>query len=250
MTLVLEITWSEAATRVVVFDTATRSDVGEGRTDHVPAIGGEVDPATWWTALVDSTRHAVDGVAAMGITGAEIRTVLIDAGDPPGGLVILDGTGEIVRPALLGSHQDSAADSDWLASRADGGADAWLAATGALPRSGSTAALLSYVHRAHADAWARARSFTVPTGWIAGRLGAESAIGVHDAVGTAVLDRSDSFTWRTDLLATIDPDRDWTASLPRVVEASEPVGRISSDAAAALGIAAGLPIHLGSAAAR
>ncbi len=250
MTLVLEITWSETTTRVVVFDTATRSDVGEGHTLHVPTIDGEVEPSTWWDALVHSTRHAVDGVAAMGITGAEIRTVLIDAGDPPGGLVILDDAGEIVRPVLLGSHHESGADSDWLGSRLDGGADAWLAATGVLPHAGSTAALLSFFHRTDADAWARARSFTIPTGWIAGRLGAEPTIGVHDAVGTALLDRSDSASWRTDLLASIDPGRDWTASLPRIVEASEPVGRISSEAAAALGIAAGLPIHLGSATAR
>lgn len=250
MTLVLEIQWSIESTKVAVFDTATRTDVGEGRSAHPEPVNHQTDPAHWWSALVDATRHAVDGAAAMGITDAEIRTVMLDVAPAPGGLVILDSSGDIVGPALLGSHEASAPDAEWLVSRVDGGADAWLAVTGVLPAAGSTSALLSFVHRTEPSVWDRAKSFTIPTGWIAEQLGAESAVGIHDAVGTAVLDRSDTSQWRADLLAAIDHDRDWNVCLPRTVDAATPVGRMSPAASAELGIAPGLPIHLGSSIAR
>lgn len=183
MTLVLEIQWSIESTKVAVFDTATQTDVGEGRSAHPEPVNHQTDPAHWWSALVDATRHAVDGAAAMGITDAEIRTVMLDVAPAPGGLVILDSSGDIVGPALLGSHEASAPDAEWLVSGVDGGADAWLAVTGVLP-------------------------------------------------------------------AAIDHDRDWNVCLPRTVDATTPVGRMSPAASAELGIAPGLPIHLGSSIAR
>ena len=250
MTLVLEIKWSIESTKVSVFDTATRTDVGEGRSEHPVPVDHQTDPAHWWRALVDATRHAIDGAAAMGITDAEIRTVMLDVALTPGGLVILDTSGDAVGPALLGSHEASATDGDWLVSRIDGGADAWLAATGVLPGAGSTAALLSFVHRTEPTVWEQARSFTVPTGWMAQQLGVESAVGIHDAAGTAILDRSDTSRWRSDLLAAIEPDRDWNACLPRTADAATAVGLMSPAASAELGIAPGLPIHLGSSIAR
>jgi xylulokinase len=250
MTLVLEIQWSIESTKVSVFDTATQTDVGEGRSAHPEPVNHQTDPTHWWSALVDATRHAVDGAAAMGITDAEIRTVMLDVAPAPGGIVILDSSGNAVGPALLGSHEASASDAAWLVSRVDGGADAWLAATGVLPGAGSTAALLSFVHRTEPSTWDRAESFTIPTGWIAEQLGAKSAVSIHDATGTAVLDRSDTSRWCSELLPIIDPNRDWNACLPRTADAATPVGRMSPAASTQLGIAPGLPIHLGSSIAR
>jgi sugar (pentulose or hexulose) kinase len=85
---------------------------------------------------------------------------------------------------------------------------------------------------------------------MAQQLGVESAVGIHDAAGTALLDRSDTSRWRSDLLAAVDPDRDWTACLPRTADAATAVGRMSPVASDELGIAPGLPIHLGSSIAR
>jgi sugar (pentulose or hexulose) kinase len=75
--------------------------------------------------------------------------------------------------------------------------------------------------------------------------GGEPAIGVHVATGTAVLDRREQTTWRTDLLAVVDADLDWNTVFPRVVTTAEPVGLLSAVAADALGIAPGLPLHAG-----
>jgi xylulokinase len=245
MTLVLQIGWTEAATEVVVIDTAAHTKVGEGRTAHPEATDGHAEPAAWWEATVQATRLALDGISAIGLPPADLRTVALTAGDPSGGLVALDADGALAHPALVGSHQGSAADADWLVGHLDGGADAWLAATDLLPTAGSTVALLSWLHRIAPDAWAAADRFTLPVGWLLERLGGDRTVGAHDAVGTAVLDLHTAERWRTDLLAVVDPGRNWTTALPVVVTAAQPAGALRAEPAAELGIPAGLPLHLG-----
>ncbi len=245
MTLVLEIGWSESATAVAVVDTAAHSKVGEGRAAHPGAADSFADPAGWWSAAAEATRHALDGLVAIGLQPSDLRTVVVSAGDPPGGLVALGADGTLVHPAVLGSHTASAADADWLCSHVDGGRDAWMAATDVLPTAGSTVALLSWLHRSAPDAWASATRFTLPAGWLVERLGGEPALGIHDAVGTAVLDHHTGERWRTDLLAVVDGDRDWVAALPRIVPAARPVGLVSPAAADELGIPARVPLHVG-----
>lgn len=245
MTLVFQIGWTAAATEVVVVDTAARSKVGEGRAAHPEAPEGQVDTQAWWFATVEATRLALDGLSAIGLQTSDLRSALVTAGEPGGGLVALDGAGAAVHPALLGSHTSSGADADWLIGHVEGGADAWSAATGVLPTAGSTVALLSWLHRCAPEAWSSASRFTLPAGWLLERLGGERAVAAHDAVGTAVLDLHSGEHWRTELLAVVDGDRDWVASLPVVAPAARSVGALSATAATELGLPVGLPLHVG-----
>ena len=196
MTLVLEIGWTEDATNVVVVDTAAHSKVGEGRAAHPAPTDGLVDPTTWWAATVEATRHAVDGLTAIGLQASDLRTVLVAPGTPTGGLVALDSDGAPVHDAVVGSHRDSGADADWLIGHVDGGREAWLAATDLLPTAGSTVALLSWLHRSAPEAWAAATRFTLPAGFLLEGLGGDAAVSTHDAVGTAVLDHHSGERWR------------------------------------------------------
>jgi xylulokinase len=116
-----------------------------------------------------------------------------------------------------------------------------------LPGAGSTVALLSWLHRSDPEAWAAATRFTLPVGYLLERLGGDPAVGSHDAVGTAVLDRRSGERWCTELLAVVDGGRDWRTALPVVVTTATAVGLVSEEAAAALGIPAGLPLHAGAA---
>lgn len=246
MTLVLEIRWSAPGTTVVVVDTATHSTVGEGHAEHPGAGASEQDAAGWWDAAGRAARLALDGLAALGLTAEEIALVSVAEGAPPGGLVALDDTGMPVRDGLLGDHEGSAPDADWLIGHAEGGADGWRAATDLLPTAGSTVALLSWLHRSDGAAWDRATRFTTPAGWLLEQLGAdEPSVGPRDAVGTAVLDRRSGERWCTDLLAVVDDGRDWERALPRIVPAATPVGVLSTGAADVLGTRAGLPLHTG-----
>jgi xylulokinase len=246
MTLLLEIAWSEAGTTTSVVDTVAHTTVGEGHAAHPAPAAGDADPDAWWAATVEATRLALDAAAVLGQDTSTLRAVVLAAGDPPGGLVALDADGAVLR-ALVGSHADSAADAGWLLSQVEGGRDTWLAATEVEPTAGSTVALLSWLHRSDEAAWSAARRFTLPTGWLLERLGGDAAVGSHDAVGTAVLDLRDPRRWRTELLDVVDGERDWEASLPSVASTAEPVGMLATPAAEELGVAPGLPLHLGAA---
>ena len=238
MTLVLSIEWSAEAITAAVTDTATDAVVSEG----VSRVSAD-DPMQWWQAVCSATRTAVDGSTPFGLDGKELRSVIVGGHEPPGGLVVIDSDGAVVR-CFTGSHGDSKADADWLVEHVDGGAEAWSGATGLLPFPGSTVALLSWLHRSDAEAWSAMHRLTVPSGWIVERLGGAPAIDAHVAVGTAVLDRA-SREWRTDLLGVVDADRDWIAALPTVATTADAVGRVSTDAAADTGLPAGIAIHVG-----
>jgi len=248
MTLVLEIGWNEAATTAAIVDTAAHSRVGEGKAVHPVATGGLAEPADWWDATVQAVRLAVDGLSALGLPADDLHTMVIGAGDPAGGLVALGADSVPVHPAVVGSHLASEADAGWLIGHVDGGSDAWLAATDVLPTAGSTAALLSWLHRSDPDAWTAATRFTLPSGWLLERLGGDSALGIHDAVGTALVDHHSGSRWRLELLGVVDGDRDWSAALPTIVTEAHPVGLLSAAAAAELGVPAELPLHVGGAA--
>lgn len=247
MTLVLEIGWTDEATQVAVIDTSAHSKVGEGRAANPSPVEGLVDATAWWAATVTATRHAVEGLTALGLPADDLRSVLVAPGTPAGGLVALGSDGAPVHLAAVGSHADSGPDADWLVGHLDGGAEAWLAATGLLPTAGTTVALLSWLHRCAPEAWAAATRFTLPAGYLLERLGGDPAVSGHDAVGTAVLDLHSGERWRTDLLSVVDGDRDWAAALPTVVLTAAAAGQISEAAAEELGIPAGLPLHAGGA---
>lgn len=246
MTLILEISWSSASTTVRVRDTATHETVSEGSAAHAPPTAAhEQDPDDWWRATVAATAEALNTMAAMRLPIDEIALVLVDVGDPPGGLVVLDETGRLVGPALLGSHEASGADAAWLVDHTEGGADTWRTATGTEPGAGSTVALLSWLHRIDPDAWSQLHRVTVPTGWLVEQLTGEVRVGAHDAVGTGLLDGRGAERWQTELLAVVDATRDWSAALPHIVLTARPAGGLTDGAATALGLRPVLPVHAG-----
>ena len=80
---------STQSCKVVVRDAETGALVREGRAPHPD--GTEVDPEAWWLALTTALRAAggLDDVAAVSV-GAQQH-----------GMVCLDDSGAVVRPALL-----------------------------------------------------------------------------------------------------------------------------------------------------
>src|SRR5262245_65264766 len=96
MRLVAGIDSSTQACKVVVCDADTGTVVREGRAPH-PA-GTEVDPYAWEEALRRAVAAAggLDGVAALAVAGQQH------------GMVCLDASGQVVRPALLWNDARSA----------------------------------------------------------------------------------------------------------------------------------------------
>jgi xylulokinase len=96
MALVAGVDSSTQSVKVVIRDASTGKLIREGRASHPD--GTEVDPAHWWEALQKAIAQAggLDDVAAISIGGQQH------------GMVALDASGEVIRPALLWNDTRSA----------------------------------------------------------------------------------------------------------------------------------------------
>jgi xylulokinase len=174
MTLVAGIDSSTQSTKIVVVDTAEGTVVRSASAPHPD--GTEVDPAAWWHALSAAAAGGLlDGVAAIGVGGQQH------------GMVTLDESGEVVRPALLWNDVRSAPQTDQLLAEL-GGPQAWATQTGSVLVPSYTVTKLRWLRDAEPAAAARVASVLLPHDWLTWRLAGAPASGAStdrgDASGT------------------------------------------------------------------
>ncbi len=236
MPLVAGVDSSTQACKVVVRDADTGELVRQGRAAH-PA-GTEVDPRAWEAALDEALAAAggLDDVTALGVGGQQH------------GMVCLDSSGDVVRPALLWNDVRSAdAAADLVAEL--GGGQAWADAVGVVPVASFTAAKLRWLADAEPANADRTAAVCLPHDWLTWRLAGAPGLGGlttdrSDASGTAYWSAATG-EYRTDLLDRALRGR--TPVLPRVAGPTELVGShgrvqlsagAGDNAAAALGLGA------------
>jgi xylulokinase len=215
--LVAGVDSSTQSTKVVLCDAADGTVVGRGSAPHPP--GTEVDPAAWWTALGRAGAGLLDRAAAVGVAGQQH------------GMVVLDETGQVIRPALLWNDLRSAAAAAELTQEL-GGPQAWAAVAGSVPTASFTVTKLRWLATAEADAAARVRTVLLPHDWLTWRLaGAEPGAATTDrgdASGTGYWSPA-SGEWLPGHLAAA---LGHPAEVPRVAAPGEAVGAVALDAAA------------------
>lgn len=235
MTLVAGIDSSTQSCKVLVCDAATGKVVREGHASHPP--GTEIAPAAWEIAAQGAIEAAggLDGVDALAV-GAQQH-----------GMVCLDASGQVIRPALLWNDVRSDGAARALVSEL-GGARAWARAVGVVPLAAITVAKLRWLadhEPEHAD---RTAAVCLPHDWLTWRLRGEADVAAlttdrSDASGTGYYDAATG-AYRFDLLELAMRGR--RPELPTVLE---PSGRTRSgtrlfgaglgdNAAAALGLGA------------
>ena len=117
--LVAGVDTSTQSVKVVVREADTGAWVREGRASHPD--GTEVAPEEWWTAFGEACSGGLlDGVSAISIAGQQH------------GMVALDESGDVVRPALLWNDTRSAPDASDLVTEL-GGPAMWADAVGSVP---------------------------------------------------------------------------------------------------------------------
>ncbi|GAB2997210.1 FGGY-family carbohydrate kinase [Mycobacterium bourgelatii] len=176
MTLVAGIDSSTQSCKVLVCDADTGDVVRQGRASHPD--GTEIDPAAWESAARDAVAAAggLDDVDAVAI-GAQQH-----------GMVCLDASGQVVRPALLWNDIRSAGAARALVDEL-GGPDAWAQAVGLVPLAAITVAKLRWLadhEPANAD---RTATVCLPHDWLTWRLNGDG--GALD-LATLTTDRSDA----------------------------------------------------------
>jgi xylulokinase len=232
--LVAGVDSSTQATKVVVVDAGTGTVVATGRAGHdVHGTGGarETDPETWWSALA----------AALADTGRADHVSAVAVGGQQHGLVVLDAAGRPVRPAMLWNDTRAATDAAALVD--DRGAAWWAEATGSVPVASFTVAKWAWLRRNEPVAIPRIAAVRLPHDFLTERLTGEAVTDRGDASGTAWFDPA-AGRYRDDVLGLPGVELD-PALLPAVAAPDAPAGDVTTAAAGALGLRAGIPVGCG-----
>ena len=181
MTLVAGVDSSTQSCKVVVLNADTGATVRTGRASH--RDGTEVDPASWWEALLVAIADAggLGDVEAVSIAGQQH------------GMILLDDAGKVIRPALLWNDTRSAEAADALV--AELGAAALAARCGSVPVASFTITKLRWVRDCEPANAARVAAVALPHDWLTWRLrgygpAGESPLGPD--LAQLVTDRSDA----------------------------------------------------------
>ncbi|MBB3329515.1 xylulokinase [Halomonas campaniensis] len=197
--------------------------------DHPFPGWAEQHPDRWWQA-VEEVMGRLRQQAAEALAG----TVAIGLSGQMHGLVLQDEAGDALRPALL-----------WNDSRAERECrllDAELPRLGELTGVGPMPAFwpakLRWLSGHEPDVLARTRYLLLPKDEVRWRMSGERVTDMCDAAGTQLLDQARR-QWSEEVVAACGVDPAW---LPRLVEGSEPAGRLHPELAQRWGLPEGVVI--------
>jgi xylulokinase len=161
----------------------------------------EQDPADWWAAtdsVLSELRAATGAPAGIGLSGQMH------------GLVVLDASGDVLRPAILWNDQRTGAECAEI--EATIGLERLIELTGNRALPGFTAPKLLWLRRHEPDVYARIARVLLPKDYVRLRLSGEHATDVSDASGMLLLDVAGR-RWSAEVLDGLKLDRGWLAEL-------------------------------------
>ena len=237
MSHVLGIDTSTTATKAVLVDEAG-AVVGIGSAeygfDSPQPLWSEQEPALWWDGTVGAIRSvlrstgvAPDSIAAVGLTGQMH------------GLVLLDASDRVLRPAILWNDQRTAHACEEI--REAVGFERLVEITGNDAVTGLTAPKLVWVRDHEPDVWRKARHVLLPKDYVRLELTGEHALDKADGAGTLLFDLA-ARDWSDEVVDALRIPREW---LPPTHEGPAVTGVVTERAAAATGLRAGTPVVAG-----
>ena len=212
--------------RVVSGFTAPHEDVHMAQ-----PLWAEQRPENWWEAA----RAAIGGVLKQsGARGEDVAGVGLSG--QMHGLVLLDASCDVIRPAIIWCDQRSQKQVDWIHEKL--GRERVVEAIANPVLTGFTAPKLLWVRDNDPRSFERVRKVLLPKDYIRFCLTGEFSSEVSDASGTALFDVVNR-RWSSAMVEGLGLDRDL---LPRVFESPEVTGKISPHAAELTGLKAGTPV--------
>jgi xylulokinase len=167
----------------------------------------EQEPEDWWRA----TEEALAGLGVRDVAGIGLSGQMH-------GLVALDASEQVVRPAILWNDQRTAAECAEIEQRV--GFERLVELTGNRALTGFTAPKLLWLRRHEPESYARIAHVLLPKDYVRLRLCGERAIDVADASGTLLFDVARR-RWSDEVMEALELDPAW---LPRVLESPEVSG--------------------------
>ena len=180
----------------------------------------EQDPEDWWRAtqtVLDQLTAAAGEPAGIGLSGQMH------------GLVALDASNKVLRPAILWNDQRTQAECDEIERTI--GLERLIALTGNRALAGFTAPKLLWLRAHEPDVYERIARIALPKDYVRLRLTGEHATDVSDASGTVLLDVAHR-AWSDEVLAALQINPDW---LPPALESPEVSGETEDGTPVAAG---------------
>jgi xylulokinase len=194
-------------------------------------LWSEQRPEIWWDATISSIRRVMDRsgippslVKGIGLTGQMH------------GLVLLDKSDEVLRPAILWNDQRTATECDEI--RAKLGKRRLIDITGNDALTGFTAPKILWVKNHEPETYAQITHILLPKDYVRLKLTGEYACDKAGGAGTQLFDLRQR-DWSTEVLDALGIDAAW---LPPTFEGTEITGAVSPEAATATGLLPGIPV--------
>lgn len=237
MTYYLGVDSSTTATKALLMN-GDGAVVAVGRSDYgfeTPhPLWSEQSPHLWWAATVAAINAAlrtagIDGgsVGAVGLTGQMH------------GLVLLDETGEVLRPSILWNDQRTQAECDEIRERV--GRRRLIDTTGNDALTGFTAPKILWVRNHEPELFDRVAHVLLPKDYVRFRLTGGFAVDRAGGSGTLLFDLTKR-NWSPEIVDALDIP---ASVLPPTYEGPDVTGVVSGEAASATGLRPGTPVVAG-----
>jgi len=197
-------------------------------------LWSEQNPLEWWDAVSASIKSVLEKA---GIGGERIAAVGLTG--QMHGLILLDETGNVLRPAILWNDQRTQSQCDEIHQRI--GKEKFIQVTGNVALTGFTAPKILWVKENDPDVFAKAKHVLLPKDYIRFKLTGEYAMDKADGAGTVLFDLK-LRDWSDEILSALDIPRAW---MPRTFEGTEFTGFITEEAASITGLKVGTPVAAG-----
>lgn len=226
--VVLGVDSSTQSTKVLAVDVDSGRVLARGQAAHTVSAGAarETDPEVWWRALQDALGQLGDYPG---------RAAAVSVGGQQHGLVVLDGDGRPLRPALLWNDVRSAPQAEALVARH--GARWWATRFGSVPGASFTVAKWEWLRANEPEAAAAAKAVRLPHDFLTERLSGAAVTDRGDVSGTGWW-ASQTGAYDEELLGEVGLD---PKLLPAVLGAGEAAGTVREGA----GIRAGAVVGAG-----
>jgi xylulokinase len=234
MSSLLGIDLGTSSVKVVVFalDGSIR---GIGSAEYrilTPSVGyAEQDPEDWWRATVFAVRQSMDKAGRPEISG-------IGFSGQMHGFVLIGADRKALNSAIIWADQRSADLLPEIESIV--GPD--LKKCGTAPAAGFLISTLFWLQRHQPELLSRALTLLMPKDYIRLKITGELGTDESDASATGIFD-VERRVWADDLITRLKMPR---SIFPITNESVDLVGNLTAEAAAELGLVAGIPVSAGS----
>ena len=232
------------STKVIFYDYENMKIVAEASASHdlvTKSAEGKDDgtreqEASWWIEALEKCFSEIP---------EEIRKTAKAAGvsGQQHGFVPVDAEGKVLHRVKLWCDTATAAECREITEKF-GGENKLLKEVGNLVLPGYTAGKILWLKKNRPEEYAKMVKILLPHDYLNYYLTGEYTMEPGDASGTALLNIKEG-RWEAALLEVMDPERDLSACLPKLIKPGDPAGGIRKEAALKFGIPEGIPVSSG-----